>query len=173
MAAKHNSSCVQEQSDVFLNNVRLQLGDYIKEAILFISKLETKVSEGTGDKKVMDKLRKLHMIRKVGEELQKVPMDGQLKKCNFYNRGFCKKGILCDFAHPVKVCVRLVQGVRCDQVACGDRHPYACRHFKQEGGCSRGLKCEFRHEVAEEENMDENTSKVEETGTQFKLGSGF
>ena len=82
----------------------------------------------------------------------------QLKKCNFFNRGYCKNGNNCSHKHPDKVC----ENANCSNINCDKRHPYLCKY---------GLKCTFlrkniclyAHKVIS--NSDENvedkfTSKI-------------
>jgi hypothetical protein len=162
---------VEEQCDVFINKMESQVKDDMKEAMFYLNQLKAQVSKGTRSNKALDKMRMLEMIMKMGEVFRKVPNGDQKQKCNFYNRGFCKKGILCIFAHPVRMCEKLVHGGRCDEVGCEDRHPKFCRDFEREGGCSWGLRCEFRHETIKKMN-ETQIGKVDQERPNFKLGNG-
>ena len=67
------------------------------------------------------------------------------KKCNFYNRGFCKMGSECKFLHNDKVCESFVDLGICEMQSCNRRHQYDCKYLNSEKGCRRGELCEFSH----------------------------
>ena len=76
------------------------------------------------------------------------------KRCNFFNRRFCKEGLDCRFDHSeIEICERfLVDGI-CLQKDCNKRHLYKCKYLSSPGGCFRGDECAFSHD-AEEKNGD-------------------
>ena len=67
------------------------------------------------------------------------------KKCNFYNRGFCKNGSDCDFLHNHEVCERYEELGICTIKRCKKRHLYTCKFLTSEQGCKRGKSCNFSH----------------------------
>ena len=72
-----------------------------------------------------------------------------MKRCNFHNRGFCKKGNKCNFEHPEENCDFLEDGdgdVKCKNKECKKRHPYKCKWNQSPGGCRRGVSCAFKHQ---------------------------
>ena len=71
-----------------------------------------------------------------------------LKKCNFFNKGFCKFKENCPFLHPTVICTEL----NCKEKECSQRHPKNCKNFLK-GSCKFGELCEFIHH-------DESTQHV-------------
>ena len=69
------------------------------------------------------------------------------KRCNFYNRGYCKKGSLCPYRHPEENCDIILN---CKDKECKKRHPYHCKYSESPGGCRRGGSCAFHHRMVEE-----------------------
>ena len=72
------------------------------------------------------------------------------KRCNFFNRGFCKEGLDCRFDHSeIEICERfLVEGI-CLQKDCNKRHLYKCKYLSSPGGCFRGDACAFSHVLSQ------------------------
>ena len=67
------------------------------------------------------------------------------KKCNFYNRGFCKRGSDCEFSHNQDLCESYEEFGICESKRCKKRHLYVCKFLKSEHGCIRGKSCEYSH----------------------------
>ena len=69
-----------------------------------------------------------------------------VKKCRYYNRGYCKFENRCRFHHPENICQDFVQNGICRTQQCHNRHPRDCRYWtnKQEG-CNRQEKCQYLH----------------------------
>ena len=65
------------------------------------------------------------------------------KKCKYFNRGYCKYKFKCKFVHPGEICTIYLEGKRCDDKNCEDRHPKVCKWWLQ-GGC-RGRNCDYLH----------------------------
>ena len=111
------------------------------------------------------------LVEKVMEDYRKEIEPKVKKKCNFYNRGFCRQGILCEFEHPVDICDQYLKEGECSQKHCNGRHIYKCRYFQNSQGCFRGNSCEFLHQVIESasvkndlatNNHEENAEIVED-----------
>ena len=69
-----------------------------------------------------------------------------LKKCRYYNRGFCKYEGKCKFYHPEIVCEEYLQDGLCRQRKCEKRHPRHCRFWTTKPeGCRRGETCRYLH----------------------------
>ena len=81
-------------------------------------------------------------------------------RCNFYNRGFCREGSLCDFEHPAKLCEQYTQDGICSRRHCKDRHTYKCKYFLSQHGCFRGGSCEYFHEMVT--NIDEDCGEIDD-----------
>merc|ERR1712129_249754 len=96
-------------------------------------------------------------ILKIDEEInvlsnsvkQKSSMEakvGTSRKCRHYNRGHCKHKGGCDFSHPKEICQDHLNGKKCDNKDCVDRHPKVCKYWlKSNAGCKRGISCDFLH----------------------------
>ena len=86
-----------------------------------------------------------------------------MKRCKFYNRGFCKEGTsTCKFFHANEVCEEFLTSGSCSLGrSCQRRHPWKCRYWLR-GYCWRNDDCVFLHktedlgkESTEERNDDE------------------
>ena len=66
-------------------------------------------------------------------------------RCKFMNKGFCKEGSSCDFAHPEEDCQEHCSSGSCPQERiCPYRHPNKCK-FWISGNCWRGPSCVYLH----------------------------
>ena len=70
----------------------------------------------------------------------------KIKKCRYYNRGFCKFQDECNFDHPSTICHILLQNGKCYLRQCPDRHPKICRYWQMEEGCRRSQYCTYLHQ---------------------------
>ena len=88
----------------------------------------------------------------------------EVKKCNFYNRGFCSKGLACTFSHPQELCERFESVGVCEVSRCRKRHLYSCRYLNSRSGCGRGESCHFSHRLVStfQDEKNENTVKSQE-----------
>ena len=82
-------------------------------------------------------------------------------RCNFYNRGFCRKGSTCDFEHPTKMCEQYTKEGDCSRRHCNDRHIYKCKYFQSQQGCFRGSSCEYLH-VNEGSNIEKDHNEIDD-----------
>ena len=79
-------------------------------------------------------------------------------RCKFLNKGFCKKGSSCDFAHPEEDCQEHCSSGSCPQERiCPYRHPNKCQ-FWISGNCWRGPSCVYLHK-----NEDLNCVELDAT----------
>ena len=95
-----------------------------------------------------------------------------MKKCRYYNRGFCKFSDKCIFVHPLEACNDYLEDGICRKEKCAQRHPRHCRYWtKHQEGCKRENLCQYLHaeskkfgsqvcveEVDEPEKPSENTN---------------
>jgi hypothetical protein len=70
--------------------------------------------------------------------------ENRLRKCKFFNSGYCKFKSDCKFSHPVEICKVYLEGGKCDYKLCNDRHPKVCKWLQGERGCKR-IDCEYLH----------------------------
>ena len=68
-----------------------------------------------------------------------------IKKCKYFNTGYCKYKTRCRFTHPEEVCKK----VKCDGKECPDRHPRQCKWVQRDGGCRRINYCAYSHNISE------------------------
>ena len=69
-----------------------------------------------------------------------------LRKCRYYNRGYCKFGDRCNFTHPLAVCDNFLMNNFCYERGCQLRHPKDCRFWtKSTEGCIRHDPCQYLH----------------------------
>ena len=66
------------------------------------------------------------------------------KKCNYYNRGHSKYKVACKFTHPKEICKIHLEGKKCDDKHCNNRHPKSCKWLQEQGGCKR-QNCDYFH----------------------------
>ena len=91
---------------------------------------------------------------------ESLPKESDTKRCNFFNRGYCKLKQSCPLLHPKVICVE----EKCLNKECKKRHPNICKHW-QTGLCKFGILCEFTHpkeiEIrSESSNQDGDESPV-------------
>ena len=68
----------------------------------------------------------------------------ELKRCKFFNSGYCKYKLECKFSHPKEVCKVYLEEGKCNQKQCKNRHPKVCKWLKRESGCKRA-DCDYLH----------------------------
>ena len=99
-----------------------------------------------------------------------------MKKCKWWNRGYCREKGECRYSHSKDDCEDHLKGSCITKRCITLRHRKKCKYFNTEGGCSRGETCEYLHEkdVKEKEHMEvkdmytqtENKPEVKEKETQ-------
>ena len=65
------------------------------------------------------------------------------KKCKYFDKGYCKYKLECKFAHSGEICKTHLEGRKCKENSCKDRHPKVCKWWMK-GGCRR-TDCEYLH----------------------------
>ena len=68
----------------------------------------------------------------------------EIRRCKWWNRGFCHEKERCIYSHPPGDCEDHLGG-RCNTRGCKLRHRKKCKYWAQEHGCYRGNKCEYLH----------------------------
>ena len=88
-----------------------------------------------------------------------------VKRCKWWNRGFCRDKESCSFSHPLDDCHDHLNG-GCISRGCNTkRHRKQCKYFNTETGCFRGHRCEYLHKVMEV-TIERQVEEVLEMGTQ-------
>ena len=134
--------------------------------------LNMEVDKGLDKEQNIQKMKEqLQWVIEIAEKLQQISKrDSKVKKCNFYNRGFCKKGFSCGFDHSEsKNCETFSELGVCYDKKCNKRHPYTCKYLKTVSGCFRGEDCAFNHDVNvtkletdTERSIDEQVEEIEQ-----------
>ena len=107
---------------------------------MLLSKLG--VQEGNSDK---NRIRILRSLMEMADGFKLNSSKLCSKKCNLFNRVFCKNGEQFVFVHHPRVCFKIIKGKGCADGPCEHRHPYKCRNYETDNGCTWGSKCEFLH----------------------------
>ena len=90
---------------------------------------------------------------------QVVESNPVIKKCRYFNKGYCKYEEKCKFRHPLEICQIHVKSLKCTIKGCKNRHPKTCKWFNREVGCKR-QNCDFLHVTHAGDDQKENTHKV-------------
>ena len=79
------------------------------------------------------------------------------RKCDYYDRGYCKYGDKCDNEHPDKICLN----PNCFDEKCPSRHPNPCKYGPR---ChyNRKKSCFYSHIT--NVNPDNKKRNVQENG---------
>jgi hypothetical protein len=110
--------------------------------------------------KILEILKEMEARHIIDKERNQTKM---LKKCKFYNRGFCREGNSCYYLHPEKKCEKHCEGKRCSEGSkCQMRHPHHCQHWKK-GNCFRGEDCLYLHLDKVEDKCDDDSQNSDET----------
>ena len=79
----------------------------------------------------------------------------KVKKCNFYNVGYCRYKEKCHFKHPKSECLNSA----CERRNCDKRHPRACKFQNLGRKCKHGENCAFKHIKSVENSTSEAVTK--------------
>ena len=131
---------------------------YLGQLGVMASDMITRMEGGENIENGIQKITQLRRIVKLVEKTAQIEIDesdARIKKCNFFNRGFCSQGTSCKFEHPLEVCEQYEQEGICVRKKCMNRHLYSCRHYNSNSGCSRGELCSFSHRSRSRSILDE------------------
>ena len=86
--------------------------------------------------------------------------ENRLKKCSYFDGGFCRDQFNCKFYHPEETCkIHIKEGI-CNLLNCNYRHPKTCKYWLK-NNCYRGESCVYSHIKTETdddiEKMDINS----------------
>lgn len=83
-----------------------------------------------------------------------------LKRCKWWNRGYCREKEGCSFSHPAGDCQDHLQG-GCHTKGCRTlRHRKICKYFDSRTGCYRGENCEYLHVKKRTEKINGFEDKI-------------
>ena len=100
----------------------------------------------------------------------------KIRKCRYYNRGYCKFQEECNFAHPSTICQDLLKNGKCYLRQCPDRHPKICRYWQREEGCRRSQYCTYLHQQNQVHRNPVQATENEDSANQpinVESDSGF
>ena len=89
----------------------------------------------------LEKARKAESAN-VLDEMTKL---NELRRCKWWNRGYCQEKDKCSFFHPPEDC-REHLNHRCTSKGCNLSHRQTCMFFATEAGCHRGDLCAYLHQ---------------------------
>ena len=82
-----------------------------------------------------------------------------LKKCKYFNTGFCKSRGKCLFLHPESICEDYLDSGKCDNFrTCQRRHPKICRYWVKSGECFQS--CAYLHKTIEHVSVEKDDIQV-------------
>ena len=84
-----------------------------------------------------------------------------IKKCRYFNKGYCKYKGRCRYFHPQQICQNHMDTLDCKLKGCKKRHPKVCKWFRKAVGCNRGENCEFLHVTRACDDGDESNAHKE------------
>ena len=83
----------------------------------------------------------INVTKKSNENIQK-----KKRRCRYYNKGYCRNKIECEFQHVEKICQSFMLDKKCSDSECNDRHPKSCKYWLRDTkGCFRGTTCKYLH----------------------------
>ena len=103
-------------------------------------------------RKVENQIREMESEKTKGakdaevEEVREVELKNGIKKCRYFNKGYCKYSVKCRYLHPKEVSKNHLERKNCKAKNCKERHPKVCKWLKEETGCRR-QDCEFVHDT--------------------------
>lgn len=100
-------------------------------------------------KKVVEDIQNIDKKIQLLDMKEKESLD-RVRKCSYYNKGFCKLQKECPFYHPETLCSQFESEGICLKTICRDRHQRPCRYWRR-GECFRGETCEFSHRLIRNE----------------------
>ena len=78
-----------------------------------------------------------------------------LKKCRFYNVGYCRSKSSCSFSHPITLCKKEQYKDR----ECPNRHLKDCKNYMK-SDCKFGKQCEFTHDPKKRIKINQKVTQV-------------
>ena len=79
-----------------------------------------------------------------------------LRRCKWWNMGYCREGTRCSYNHPLLDCQQHLQG-------CSMRHRRRCKFWGTPAGCFRTEKFQYFHQIiAEKVTQNEKFDVVKE-----------
>ena len=68
----------------------------------------------------------------------------RLRRCKWWNRGYCREGTRCSYSHPLLDCQQHLQEGRCTSQECTLRHRRRRKFWGTPAGCFRKEQCQCK-----------------------------
>ena len=90
--------------------------------------------------------------------------DKKIRKCRYYDRGYCKYKCDCNYFHSKNICKDYLENGKCENKSCMERHPKVCKFWlKSRAGCKRDAACDFLHvTLAQQDKKRKDTELMSE-----------
>ena len=111
------------------------------------------IKQTVGPSEVMVKFENIANASTKGIEICKILNGNSLKRCKWWNRGYCRESINCPYSHPQEDCNQYLQG-GCSVQGCSYRHRRRCKYWGSTAGCFRGEYCQYLHSEIDHENIE-------------------
>ena len=129
-----------EVKEIIKNQRMLEKG--ILEHTEAIKQLDEELERANGGKEVIVE------PKKTVDKVEDVKISrNKIKKCRYFNRGFCKYKTKCRFFHPRENCPEYMKTYKCEVKDCQLRHPKQCKWLSTDAGCKRGSECSYLHDA--------------------------
>ena len=128
--------------------------------LTFVNSLQNSILPKVATEKLANKIIEMEMIVNVVKPKDnEVSEDKRIKRCRYYNVGFCKMNNDCVFYLSDEVCDQYLKNGKCSEYKlCLKWHPKECKYWlKDPRGCFRGQECRFQH------NLPNKGKKIKES----------
>jgi hypothetical protein len=99
-------------------------------------------------KDLCETIKNLEIKIQVIERNQETENQPVIKRCNYYNTGFCKNRRKCPSFHPDSICQVYLDSGKCEEYrTCQKRHPKECRYWRDSGKCFKS--CAYLHKTVD------------------------
>ena len=111
------------------DNVEKNWKEELQEIMRKRKELEDVISANSDAiKKIDNEIAKLQVDSlKADVEKEDKELENKKKKCKYFNTGHCKYKMECKFSHQSEVCIIYLEGGKCAQKSCENRHAKICK----------------------------------------------
>ena len=95
------------------------------------------------------------------ENEEYVNTESENKPCRYHSKGFCKRGLSCNFYHSSLDCTQHMKTGNCLISNCNRRHREDCQFHNRKSGCTRSNNCAYLHRT--KDIMNKESDKNNET----------
>ena len=101
------------------------------------------VSNSEAIKSIDSEIKMLEAAKVESKKEEDITKALKAKKCKYFDRGYCKYKFECKFVHHGEICKTYLEGKKCNDKNCKNRHPKVCKWWLR-GECGRN-NCEYLH----------------------------